>query len=177
MNNLKPLPAYSAEVLANLSPSKLIDIIIENADRVPRNVIDECVLHGDEMTEYLQQLHKDDFLWSSEDNDGMWWLRLHTVMILGLIKGEHAGLLLGGLMRRMSIENDENLQDWLAGYLTSLFANKPESAVSALRDIAADGKLDWYIRVNAIDPVLANHSHGLPKWPLMKRKTGIFACL
>jgi hypothetical protein len=56
MNNLKPLPAYSAEVLANLSPSKLIDIIIENADRVPRNVIDECVLHGDEMTEYLQQL-------------------------------------------------------------------------------------------------------------------------
>ena len=36
------------------------------------------------------------------------------------------------------------------------FENKPESAVSALRDIASDGKLDWYLRVNAIDPVFAS---------------------
>ena len=83
-----PLPDYTAEELAELSPAKLTDIIIEDEDRTPRNVIDECAQRGVAMTEYLQQLDEDDFLWSLDDGldgDGVWWLRLHTVMMLGLI--------------------------------------------------------------------------------------------
>ena len=152
-----PLPDYTAEELAELSPAKLTDIIIEDEDRVPRNVIDECAQRGVAMTEYLQQLHEDDFLWSLDDgldDDGVWWLRLHAVMILGLIPSERAGLLLVELMRRMSLEEDDNLQGWLAGYWTALFRNKPESVQPALVKLCEDRMLDWYIRANAIEPVV-----------------------
>ncbi len=164
MNDLMPLPTYSEEELAELSPAKLTDLIIEDEDRVPRNAIDECARRGEAMTEYLQQLHEDDFLWSPDeelDNDGVWWLRLHAVMILGLIPSERAGLLLVELMRRMSLEEDDNLQDWLAGYWPALFRSKPESVRHALRELSEDRKLDWYIRTNAIEAVVASAScHG-----------------
>ena len=148
------LPEYSAEELADLRPAELIDIIIENEDRVPRNVIDECVQRGEAMVEYLQLIHDDGYLWQEEGPDGEWWLRLHTAMILGLIPSERAGLLLVELMRRMSIEDDDNLQDWLAGHWSVLFLNKPPTALLALRGLSVDQTLDWYIRANAIDPVI-----------------------
>ena len=151
MNNL---PACTAEELAELSPFGLTDLIIENEDRVPRNVIDECVRRGEDMVGHLRILHEDDFLWSPEEGDGIWWLRLHTAMILGLIPSERAGLLLVELMRRMSEEDDDNLQGWLSGYWPALFRNKPESVQPALRKLSEDGGMDWYIRVNAIEPVL-----------------------
>lgn len=154
MKDLTTLPTYAKEELAELSTSKLIDIIIKDEDRTPRNVIDECARRGEAMTEYLQQLHEDEFLWSPEDNDGIWWLRLHTTMILGLIPSDLAGLLLVEIMRRMSLEEDENLQDWLAGYWPALFRNKPESLQPALRELCEDKELDWYIRANAIEPVI-----------------------
>lgn len=158
MSDLMTLPAYSAEELAEFSPAELIDIIIEDEDRVPRNVIDECARRGEAMTEYLQQLHEDDFLWQLDCDDGDWWLRLHTVMILGLIPGERAGLLLVDLMRRMSLEEDDSLQGWLSGYWPALFQNKPQSVLPTLRDLCLDQNLDWYIRTNAIDTVIASAS-------------------
>lgn len=108
------LPEYSEEELAGLPPAELIDIIIEHEDRVPRNVIDACARRGEAMVGYLQRIHDDSTLWQEEASDGEWWLRLHTAMILGLIPGERAGGLLVELMHRMSIEDDSNLQDWLA---------------------------------------------------------------
>ena len=156
-----PLPSYSDTKLAELSPSKLADLLIEDHDRAPRNVIDACARCGDAMTEYLRQLHEDDFLWNEYDDDpediatGKWWLRLHTAMILGLIPGEQAGLLLVELMRRMSQEDDD-LQDWLAGYWPALFLNKPGSAQPALRALCEDKNVDWYIRANAIETVISS---------------------
>jgi len=138
MNDSIVLPTYPNEDLAKLNPSKLTDILIEDQDRVPRNLIDECARRGDEMTEYLRQLHEDDFLWNLDGDDledvadGIWWLRLHAAMILGQIPSEQAGLLLVEYMRRMSLEDDENLQDWLAGNWSSLFLNKPLSVLPAL---------------------------------------------
>lgn len=155
------LPTYPDEDLAELSPSKLTDILIENEDRVPRNLVDECVRRGDEMTKYLQQLHEDDFLWDIDAGnfedvaDGIWWLRLHAVMILGLIPSEQAGLLLVELMRRMALEDDENLQGWISGYWPALFKNKPDSVLPALRLLSENRDMDWYMRVNAFDPVIA----------------------
>ena len=55
MNNPIELPTYYDKDLAELT-----DILIEDHDRVPRNVIDACARCGDAMTEYLRQLHEDD---------------------------------------------------------------------------------------------------------------------
>ena len=111
MNDAIELPTYTGEELAGLSPAELIDTVIENDDRVPRNVIDACARRGDEITAYLGILHQDDFLWDTESGDGVWWLRLHAAMILGMIPSEQAGLLLVEFMRRMSLEEDEDMQD------------------------------------------------------------------
>ena len=46
MNDPIELPAYPDEELAELSTSKLTDILIKDADRVPRNVIYECASQG-----------------------------------------------------------------------------------------------------------------------------------
>ncbi len=158
MNDLTRLPTYTAEELAECSPAELVDLIIADADRVPRNVIDECVLRSEEMTKYLGMLHKDDFLWSEEEEgeDGLWWLRLHTVMILGLMPGESAGLLLVELIRRMSVEDDDTLQEWLDGYWPAFFQNKQSSVLPMLRDLCKDQELDGFMRSNAIDSVIAS---------------------
>lgn len=148
------LPRYSTEELTALDPAALIDILIEHEDRVPRNVIDACAGHGETMVEHLQHLHDNGTLWQKEGTDGTWWLRLHAAMILGRIPGERAGLLLVELMRRMSVEEDDNLQDWLAGHWSTLFQDKSPSVLLALRELCIDQSLDWYIRANAIDPVI-----------------------
>lgn len=153
------LPTYTDEYLASLSPFELTDLMIENEDRVPRNVIDECARRGDELTEHLNRLHEIDYLWDPEGNAGLWWLRLHAAMILGLIPSEKAGLLLVELMRRLSIEEDSDMQDWLAGYWPALFNNKPETVLAAVRALAEDRSMGWYIRVNAIEPVMASAQH------------------
>ena len=76
-------------------------------------------------------------------------------MILGLIPGEQAGLLLVAFMRRMALEDDDDMQDWLAGYWPALFRNKPSSVLPALRALCCDRSMDWYIRANALSPVIA----------------------
>ncbi len=154
MNDAIELPIYTGEELAGLSPAELIDTVIENEDRVPRNVIDECARRGDEMTAYLGMLHRDDFLRDTESGEGVWWLRLHAAMILGLIPSEEAGLLLVDFMRRMSLEEDEDMQDWLAGEWPALFKNKPVSLLTDLRDLCEDRDVDWYMRANAIESLL-----------------------
>ncbi len=147
------LPEYSAAELAELRPAELIDIIIEHEDRVPRNVIDECASRGEAMVEYLQRIHDDGYLWQEDGSNGEWWLCLHAVMILGLIPTESAGRLLLDMMRRMSQEEDDNLQDWLAGHWSALFQNKPASLMPALRELCEDNSLDWYIRGVAVEAV------------------------
>ena len=155
MSHTIQLPAYSNERLASLGLDELIELMIADEDRVPRNVIDECAWRGDGMAQHLGGLLLDDEHWKEGLSEGEWWLRLHAVMILGRIASERAGLLLVELMRRMSMEDDKNLQGWCSGYWPALFANKPESVLPALRALAEDRAMDWYIRANACDPVIA----------------------
>ncbi|MEO8008132.1 MAG: SEC-C metal-binding domain-containing protein [Betaproteobacteria bacterium] len=128
--------------------------MILDEDRVPRNVIDRCAAYGEAMVDLLRERVNNDRAWLSDIAPGEWWLLLHTAMILGLIASESAGLLLVGLMRRMALAGDDNLQDWLAGYWPRLFANKPRSAIEAARVLCEDRALAWYIRSQGADVVI-----------------------
>ena len=154
MNDPIDLPTYPDEDLSELRPPKLTDILIKDQDRVPRNVIDECARRGDEMTEYLDILYDDDFLWSDDASDGVWWLRHHAACILGLISSEQAGLKLVELMRHLSQEDDD-MQDWLSGYWHALFLNKPDNVLPALIALSEDSEMSEYMRANAIETVIA----------------------
>jgi len=149
------LPAYLDEELARLGPPELVRLMVRDEDRVPRNVIDECARRGEDMVECLRGILEDDRHWSEERSSGEWWLSLHAAMILGSIASEHAGALLVDLMRRLAREEDDNLQGWLAGYWPALFRNKPGPAGEAARELCADRSLDWYVRAQGADVVVA----------------------
>jgi hypothetical protein len=135
--------------------------MVRDEDRVPRNVIDTCARRGEDMVECLRGILEDDRHWSEERSSGEWWLSLHATMILGLIASERAGLLLVEFMRRLAREEDDNLQDWLAGYWPALFRNKPEPVGETARVLCADRSLDWYIRAQGVDVVVAaEERHG-----------------
>ena len=147
------LPSYSDERLAQLDAAALIDLLVADEDRVPRNVIDAAARLGEPMVVALQE--RLTVPWRETASDGEWWLRLHALMIVGLIANESAGLLLVELIRRMALADDVALQDWLAGSLPALFANKSASVIAPLRDLCTSAGVDWYYRTNAVDPVLA----------------------
>lgn len=150
MNELNQFPDYPNNELKNINKPGLIELMINDEDRVPRNVIDECARRGDEMVDELSCLSEDSLDWNGVSS-GEWWLKLHAVMILGLIPTARAGMLLVKFMRRMACEQDHDLPDWLAGYWPALFRNKPESVLPVLRDLAEDHAVDWYIRAGAIE--------------------------
>lgn len=160
MIDLIQLPAYPNDELGNIDLPGIIDLMIANEDRVPRNVIDECARRGDTMVDHLSRLADDSRDWHGHgESSGEWWLKLHAVMILGLIPTERAGLVLVQFMRRMSREEDNDLQDWLASRWPVFFQNKPESALPALRALCEDRVVNWYIRTCAIDAVVAAAHH------------------
>ena len=147
------LPSYTSAVLTACTPQQLIDSLIRDNDRAPRNLIDECVSRGDAMIELLRGVH--DFDPNNEADTGRWWLKFHAVTILGSIPSEPAGLLMVEHMRNMSVDEDENLQDWLAGYWPALFLSKPAGVMPALRTLADDQEYDWFIRHEAMNAYAA----------------------
>ena len=78
MSTLLSLPAYTDEHLARLGPAELIDRLIADEDRVPRNLIEECARRGEAMTDRLGALPEDHRYWSATTTRGDWWLLLHT---------------------------------------------------------------------------------------------------
>ncbi len=149
------LPEIDNETLVACTPAELIEIMIEHEDRVPRNVIDECALRGEQILGVLAP--------KAQSNDelvneipGHWWLGIHAVMILGLIPGEPAGRLLVEFIRGMLQEEDGNLAEWFSGYWPALMRNKPTSVITLLRDICGDKKTDWFMRTNITDAVIAD---------------------
>jgi hypothetical protein len=153
--SLQELPVFPEETIKALSSPELLSLLIENEDRVARNVIEECARRGADMTETLSVLIEEDRYWSDEALTGEWWALLHAAMILGLIPGERSGLLLVEFMRRMAEEEDENLQEWVGNYWPAFFRNKPESVLPALRAVSEDRGLDWYPRLSAMEAVVS----------------------
>jgi hypothetical protein len=142
------------EGLGSLQIDDLIDQLVLLEDRAPRTLIDECARRGAPIVERLKKLTAVECDRDGSVTDGEWWLRLHAVMILGLVADEPAGLVLIESMRRMSAAGDDNLQDWLAGYWPALFRNKPADVMPALRALCEDRQLDWYIRANGLEAVV-----------------------
>ncbi len=97
----------------------------------------QALRHGDTIVPSLSRV-LENHPWSAGASHGEWWRLLHAVMILGLIPTEAAGLLLVQYMRRMSEQENDNLQDWLAGHWPALFDNKPVSLLPALRALSED---------------------------------------
>jgi len=149
------LPIYDNETLATWTPSELIENMIRDEDRVPRNVIDECARRGEQMLDFLAPFAQaDDEL--ENETSGHWWLRLHAVMTLGLIPDEAAGMLLVDFIHNISREEYEDLQGWFSGYWPALTHNKPATTIALLRDICMDKKINWYLRSNITDAVIAD---------------------
>ena len=151
-----PLSVYTAEQLAALDIERLLDLLIRDEDRAPRALVDECARRGEATVERFATLVEPAEFWKGDAASGEWWLRLHVAMILGLIPGERAGSLLVALMRGIEQARDENLQDWLAGYWPALFRNKPDAVEPPLRELAQDRGIDWYMRIQAIESLVAH---------------------
>jgi hypothetical protein len=148
-----PLPAYSDAYLDVFDADALIDLLVADEDRVPRNAIDVASRLGEPMISALRERLRG--AWDLPVSRGEWWLRLHAAMILGLMERESAGSLLVEFMRRMAEADDDALQDWLAGEWPAFFANKPPSVLDAVRDLCLDRRSDWYVRANALEVVVA----------------------
>ena len=161
MTTLQTLPHHENEALAAMSAPDLIRLLTRDEDRVPRNVIDECARRDGTFVELLRDVLAQGRGWEIEREDGEWWLLLHAVMILGLMPSDSAGLLLTQYMRRIDEEGNDELQDWLSGKWPALFRNKPASTLPAMRTLCEDQELDWYIRSDAVEAVIAfAHAEG-----------------
>jgi len=147
-------PLASSNVdLARLDPTALLNLMIRDEDRVPREVIDACAARGEAMVEALAPVIEGP--WHPDDALGKWWLRLHAAMILGRIPGERAGMLQARLLRRIHDENDDDLLDWLSGWWPMLFAEHTPPVIERLWKIAEDRGLDGRLRVEALSTVVA----------------------
>ena len=156
-----PTPGYTDDELAGLEPQALLELMIRDEDRVPRNVIDACARHGDAMAQCLSVVIKDDRYWDEAITRGEWWLLLHTAMILGLIPTALAGQLLADFMLRLAEEEEETgPDDWLDAKWPALFRNKPDDVLPALRALSMNGDFDWFIRTQAITTVVSFAQRG-----------------
>jgi len=149
------LPEYSPATLAALDPATLLALLAEDEDRAPRELIDEFASRGDATLDCLGPFATASTWWLGDALEGEWWIRLHGAMALGLMSSARAGYLLAEWIRRIAEAEDDNLQDWLAGYWPALFRNKPDSTRDAVRVVAEDQSLDWYHRCGAVEAGLA----------------------
>lgn len=149
------LPAFPSERLSGFDVDVLTDLLHLHEDRLPRTVVDECACRGEPMVDALAALAKDGSYWRDDTASGEWWALLHAVMVLGLIPGERAGEALVAFMRRIDQSADDGLEEWLDGCWPAFFANKPASVLATLRALALDRNVGWYMRIQAIDSVIA----------------------
>ncbi len=149
------LPEYNNDYLKTLSEAELIELMIDDEDRVPRNVIDECASRGEKMVEALAPI-ADPNEGEPFETLGRWWMRLHAIMILGLIPSEKAGMMLLPFIDYLRLSEDGEIQDWCAGYWPALTRNKPATVIHKLRELCEDTQIDWYTRINLVEAVIAD---------------------
>jgi len=147
---------HSDDHLRTLSADDLVELIVDDEDRVPRRVIDECVSRGDAMLDALEHVLDTGMSWSDDTIEGYWWLTLHTIHILGLIPGLRAGAMLTRAMIRLrQDEDDDALCDWLGGCWPALFRNKPDEVLRPMHAMVANRDFNPYLRSDLLDVLTA----------------------
>lgn len=147
------LPTYSQQHLETLDKQQLIELMIQNDDRVPRNVIDESAKRGDSMAELLaERVQRDGY---DDLDDGQWWMRLHAIMILGLMEGQKAADALLCYFEIFEKNKNDDLQDWLDGYYTALGQNKPQRYFDQLKDKCLKESISLYVKTSYTQALVA----------------------
>lgn len=127
------------------TPLEQLQALGKAGDRVTLDQIEACAAQGETMLEAVRTLLHDPATWHQDDSDA-WWLPLHAAFILGKMDSLAAGLLLVELMRLLDRHNEQDLQDWLADAWPGLFANKPETILTAVSELTMDRSVDEFVR-------------------------------
>jgi hypothetical protein len=146
------LPTYSDEELLALSDAELIQLMIRDEDRVPRNVIAECVKRGDVLVPILLAAVKP---YSEDQSLGDWWYPIHCGNILGCMSSELAGKGLFELARVTAGQDAAAKQLSLTAALFPLLINKPFSLTDDIKTVAKDQHTSYEMRKSAISAVVA----------------------
>jgi hypothetical protein len=102
-------PGFNREHLELCTPEELLQLLIANEDRVPRELIDECVARGPAMLPLLRSHLDDARHWEDVTDDGHWWALLHAIHILGAMEGEATAHALLAAFQRMDTSRDDHL--------------------------------------------------------------------
>ncbi len=106
---------------------RLLDLLLSEGDRLPREVVDEFIRRGETMVAPLTAILKHDEAW--EEGGDLFWRPIHATFILGAIGGEAA---IEGLVAAVRSSNDYEV-DWLWTPLPRIFGLIGPAAVEPLR--------------------------------------------
>lgn len=151
----RPLLDISNAELSAMDEAALMAIVTSSDDVLTFDVVLECASRGEAMVPLLRQHLEDDARWGDGVDESDWWGLLHAILILGLIPGEASAESLLDAFRRVTVDGDNDLSDWLSSCWPALCRNKTDFTTVSLQHIAEDRSLRWYPRCQAIDCVLA----------------------
>jgi len=151
MDDVIALPTYTEERLAGLGPAALIELMRNDEDRVPRSVIDACVGHGDDMTAALQGMAEQS------------WTESESRRLVAAAARRHDPRV--DLLRAAACCSCASCGAWTrrttpicrTGFPATGPPSSPTNQTPSCRrcTIVRDRLLDWYIRANAVDPIVA----------------------
>jgi len=157
------LPQLSAELLSDMDDELLTSVISVYQDRVPRDVIDECLKRGQPVVDRLIHSIQDNANWAGWALIHQKWELVHAVNILGLVDTDAAGHALIDALVRSAKDPDSHLQECVSNYWPALFRNKPPGVVTRLLELVRDRTIDPFARAFALDVVLDHAARGTPK--------------
>lgn len=156
---------FKDRYLQTLSVDELFQILLSGVDEIPMNVILECSRRGDAIVEKFRHQHRNGVFWKDieEASDGIFFLRVHAVMILGLIPAENAGLLMLEILLRLYTEHHQDGEEGaydpisiaIDGYWPDLFRNKPDNVFDELRALLTKHEVNHYVRLQTIGPLIS----------------------
>ena len=130
--------------LTVLTDDKLLDLLFDCDDWLPRRAVDEFTRRGERMIWPLWQIVKQKHYW--EEDNGV-WAPIHAVFILGAIGGREAVVpLITALRFAYAYECDSV---WEA--LPSIFGRLGEKAIEPLKKLVLDMSNNWFVRGVAME--------------------------
>lgn len=148
------MPASDAEESNDdqTEDSRLIELLFQKSDRLPRNAVSVFVRRGTRIIPNLWNVVSEEGNWSTEEG---FWATIHATHILGAIGGTESVLPLMTSLR-MAVSND---CDWLMESFPSIFGSVGPVALPALLTMAEDRSNDWYTRIVALQGMAAITLH------------------